>query len=92
MKIAAVIEREPGTEPTPQELTDTIKIVNELPVKVLFTEPQYSPKAAETIARETGAKIFTLDPITTGDATLENKNDYQNKMRQNMNTLRAALQ
>ena len=92
LNIAGVIEREPGTEPTPQELTDTIKIVNELPVKVLFTEPQYSPKAAETIARETGAKIFTLDPITTGESKIENKNDYLNKMRQNMNTLLEALQ
>ena len=92
LKIAAVIEREPGTEPTPQELADTIKTVNELPVKVLFTEPQYSPKAAETIARETGAKIFTLDPITTGESKFENRQDYQNKMRQNMKTLQEALQ
>ena len=92
LKIAAVIEREPGTEPTPQELADTIKTVNELPVKVLFTEPQYSTKAAETIARETGAKIFTLDPITTGESKFENKSDYQNKMRQNMKTLQEALQ
>ena len=91
LNIAAVIEREPGTEPTPQELTDTIKVVNELPVKVLFTEPQYSPKAAETIARETGAKIFTLDPITTGESKFESKNDYQEKMRQNMKTLLEAL-
>jgi zinc transport system substrate-binding protein len=91
LNIAGVIEREPGTEPTPQELTDTVKIVNNLPVKVLFTEPQYSPKAAETIARETAAKIFTLDPITTGEAKFENKNDYQNKMRQNMKTLADAL-
>ena len=91
LKIAAVIEREPGTEPTPQELADTIKTVNALPVKVLFTEPQYSPKAAETIARETGAKIFTLDPITTGESKFENRQDYQNKMRQNMIVLVDAL-
>jgi len=92
LNIADVIEREPGTEPTPQELADTIKTVNELPVKVLFTEPQYSPKAAETIARETGAKIFTLDPVTTGESKFENRQDYQNKMRQNMKTLQEALQ
>ena len=92
LNIAGVIEREPGTEPTPQELADTIKTVNELPVKILFTEPQYSPKAAETIARETGAKIFTLDPVTTGESKFENKADYLNKMRQNMKTLQEALQ
>lgn len=91
LNIAAVIEREPGTEPTPQELAETIKIVNNLPVKVLFTEPQYSPKAAETIARETGAKIFTLDPITTGDATQENSGAYLDSMRKNMNVLAEAL-
>ena len=84
LNIAGVIEREPGTEPTPQELTDTINIVNNLPVKVLFTEPQY-------FARETGAKILTLDPITTGESKIENKSDYLNKMRQNMNTLFDAL-
>ena len=91
LNIAGVIEREPGTEPTPQELADTIKIVNSLPVKVLFTEPQYSPKAAETISRETGAEIFTLDPITTGEAVPENADDYLNKMEQNMLTLVKAL-
>ena len=91
LNIAAVIEREPGTEPTPQELSDTIKTVNNLPVKVLFTEPQYSPKAAETIARETGAKIFTLDPVTTGDATPENADAYINAMQKNSATLTEAL-
>ncbi len=88
LNIAAVIEREPGTEPTPQELADTIKIVNSLPVKVLFTEPQYSPKAAETIARETGAKIFVLDPITTG---ADNPDAYIDGMRKNMQTLTTVL-
>ena len=88
LNIAAVIEREPGTEPTPQELADTIKIVNALPVKVLFTEPQYSPKAAETIARETGAKIFVLDPITTG---ADNPDAYIDGMLKNMQTLTVAL-
>ena len=91
LNIAAIIEREPGTEPTPQELVDTINVVKDLPVKVLFTEPQYSPKAAETIARETEAKIFTLDPITTGDSKIENKSDYIDKMRQNMKILVEAL-
>ena len=91
LNIAGVIEREPGTEPTPQELSDTIKIVNELPVKVLFTEPQYSPKAAETIARETGAKIFTLDPITTGESKIENADAYINAMKKNAQTLTEAL-
>ena len=92
LKIAAVIEREPGTEPTPQELAETIEKINSLPVKVIFTEPQYSPKAAETIARETGAKIFELDPIVTGEAKPEHLLDYVDRMLNNVITLSKALQ
>lgn len=92
LNVAAVIEREPGTEPTPQELAETIDKINALPVKVIFVEPQYSSKAAETIANETGAQIFTLDPIVTGEAKPENLLDYINRMLTNLMTLAKALQ
>ena len=92
LNIIGVVEREPGTEPTPTELQETIEQVNALSSKVLFTEPQYSPAAAETIARETGAKIYTLDPVVTGEATPAAKNAYLDTMRKNMATLKEALQ
>lgn len=92
LNIVSVIEREPGTEPTPQELETTIAKVNTLPVKVLFTEPQYSPAAAETIAKETGAKIYQLDPVVTGEANLEAMDAYISAMKKNMNILKEALQ
>ena len=92
LNIIGVVEREPGTEPTPTELQETIEQVNALPTKVLFTEPQYSPAAAETIARETGAKIYTLDPVVTGEATPAAKNAYIDTMKANMKVLQEALQ
>jgi len=92
LNIISVVEREPGTEPTPAELQETIEQVKKLPVKVLFTEPQYSPSAAETIARETGAKIYTLDPVVTGEANDEAINAYIDTMKKNMKTLKTALQ
>lgn len=92
LNIIGVVEREPGTEPTPTELQETIKQVNALPTKVLFTEPQYSPAAAETIARETGAKIYTLDPVVTGEATPTAKDAYIDTMKKNMKVLQEALQ
>lgn len=92
LNIISVVEREPGTEPTPAELQETIDQVKKLPVKVLFTEPQYSPSAAETIARETGAKIYTLDPVVTGEANDEAINAYIDTMKKNMKTLKTALQ
>ena len=91
LHIVAVIEREPGSEPTPAELKETIEKVKELPVKVLFTEPQYSPKAAEAIARETGAKIYTLDPVVTGEANDAAKDAYITTMKKNQATLAEAL-
>ena len=92
LNIISVVEREPGTEPTPAELQETIEQVKKLPVKVLFTEPQYSPSAAETIARETGAKIYTLDPVVTGEANEQALNAYIDTMKKNMETLKTALQ
>ena len=91
LNIIGVVEREPGTEPTPTELQETIEQVNALPTKVLFTEPQYAPTAAETIARETGAKIYTLDPVVTGEATPAAKNAYIDTMKKNMQVLKEAL-
>lgn len=92
LKIVSVIEREPGSEPTPQELEETIAEVQKMPVKVLFTEPQYSPSAAETIARETGARIYQLDPVVTGEATPDAIDDYINRMKKNAAVLKEALQ
>lgn len=91
LNIIKVIEREPGSEPSPQELEDIIKDVNKLPAKVLFTEPQYSPTSAETIARETGAHIYALDPIVTGEANEQALDAYINTMKQNVLTLKEAL-
>lgn len=91
LNIVSVVEREPGTEPTPQELEQVIAKVKAMPVKVIFTEPQYSPAAAETISRETGAKIYTLDPVVTGEAGPEALDAYIDAMKKNMEVLKEAL-
>ena len=92
LNIISVVEREPGSEPSPKELEDTVAQVRKLPVNVLFTEPQYSPGAAETIARETGAKIYSLDPVVTGEANESAMDAYINAMRKNADVLKEALQ
>lgn len=88
LNIVSVIEREPGTEPIPKELAATIDIVKESGVHVLFAEPQYSKSSADNIAKETGAKVFILDPIVTGDM---NKNAYIDIMDKNLEVLEEAL-
>lgn len=88
LNIAAVIERDPGSEPSPKELEDTIKIVRDSNITALFAEPQYPTKAADTIARETGARVYSLDPAVSGDMTPD---AYINIMEQNLKTLEEAL-
>ena len=92
LNIVDVIEREPGTEPSPKELEDTIAKVKQLNVKALFAEPQYPAKAAGVIAKETGAKVFTLDPAVTGESKADAYDDYINIMKKNLDVLKEALQ
>ena len=88
LNIVAVIEREPGSEPSAAELADTIDIVKKSKIKALFAEPQYPAKAAETIARETGAKVFILDPVVTGPMEPD---AYLKIMESNLKILEEAL-
>lgn len=88
LNIAAVIEREPGSEPDAKELAKTIETVKKAGIKALFAEPQYPAKAAEAIAKETGAKVYTLDPAVTGPMEADS---YITTMRQNLATLQKAL-
>lgn len=91
LNIVGVLEVEPDSEPSAKELENIINTVKEYNIKALFTEPQYSSKVAETVANETSAKIYTLDPIVTGEANENAADDYLNKMNQNLEVLKEAL-
>ncbi len=92
LRIAGVIEHEPGSEPSAQELAQTIDLVRAQGVKAIFVEPQFSPRTAEVIARESGAKVYELDPVVTGPADPEAAKDaYWQAMEKNLTVLRAAL-
>ena len=87
--VAAVVEREPGSAPSAKELAQTIELVKRTGIKVIFSEPQYPSGAAQTIARETGAKVLVLDPAVTGPME---KDAYLKIMEQNLVTLEKAFQ
>ncbi|MEQ8169411.1 MAG: metal ABC transporter substrate-binding protein [Candidatus Eremiobacterota bacterium] len=88
LNIVAVIENNPGTEPNAKEMAETIKIIRDKHVKVLFAEPQYSSSSAHAIAKETGLNVSILDPAVTGPME---ENAYINIMRSNLDTLRKTL-
>ena len=48
-------------------------------------------KAAEVISQETGVKVYSLDPIVTGESNNKAYDDYINKMNNNLKVLQEAL-
>ena len=93
LHVAAVVEREPGSEPSAGELARTIERVRQTGVKAIFAEPQYSPKSAEIIHRETGVPVRALDPAVTGPReSAPARESYILAMKQNLKVLVEALQ
>ncbi|MDD5679635.1 MAG: metal ABC transporter substrate-binding protein [Candidatus Omnitrophica bacterium] len=88
LEIAAVVEREPGSEPSARELAETVDLIKNNGIKSLFSEPQYPVTAADTIARETGVTVYVLDPAVTGP---DDPDAYLNIMKKNLIVLKKAL-
>ena len=88
LHVAAVIAGDSGEEPSTRQIAKLCDLVDGLAVKALFVEPQYPAKTAETIARETGAMVYTLDPVVTGDGSMDS---YENCMRENARVLQEAF-
>lgn len=93
LEVVAVIQRDPGTEPSPRELGRTIDLVRKMGVTAVFAEPQYPASGAEAIRRETGVRVGLLDPVVTGPETPEEaRSAYLGAMEKNLRVLRETLQ
>jgi zinc transport system substrate-binding protein len=79
----------PEEEPTPQHLAEVAKLAREKGVTTIFFETLVSPKVAEALAREVGAKAEVLDPIEGLEQG--SKEDYFSVMRNNLTKLKSAL-
>jgi len=90
LKIAAVVEREPGSEPGAKELADTVDLIKRSGDNacVLFSEPQYPSSAAVTIAAETGLEVYVLDPAVSGP---DEDDAYIKIMEKNLEVLKKAF-
>ena len=91
LHVAAVVNREPGEALSPAQLAELVKTVRDMNVPPLFTEPQYPDLAARTLAAETGAKVYTLDPLVTGPMDDSALTAYEDGMRGNLQVLQGAL-
>jgi zinc transport system substrate-binding protein len=82
----------PESEPTPRQLTHVVDIVRRTHATTVFFERLVSPRIADTVAREVGARTAVLDPIEGLTPSEESHGDtYLTLMRSNLATLREAL-
>lgn len=83
----------PEAEPTPRELEEVVEHVREAKATTIYFETLVSPRLAETVARETGAKTAVLDPLEgLAEDDLERGADYLSVMRENLASLRRGLE
>ncbi|MFI7580985.1 metal ABC transporter solute-binding protein, Zn/Mn family [Kocuria kalidii] len=84
----AVAGIDPDTEPSPARLAEIGEVVEAQGVTTVFSESLVNPKVAETLAAEHGIETAVLDPV---EGLVDESADYQQVMRENLETLRTAL-
>jgi len=80
-------------EPTPAKLAELVKLMRGERLNYVYTEELLSPRVAETIARETGAKVLMLRAghnVTRDD--LERGVSFISLMEENLQNLKTGLQ
>jgi zinc transport system substrate-binding protein len=88
----AITGLDPEAEPTARRLASLAQLVRRSGTGTVFFERLVSPKLAETVAREAGARTAVLDPIE-GLTPSESRSGatYLSLMRQNLAALRSTL-
>jgi len=71
-----------GNEPSAAELGDIIKTAKSNKIKVIFTQPEFSPQTSQAIAQEIGAKVIPMSGFSP---------DWLNNLRQVSQTLATEL-
>jgi zinc transport system substrate-binding protein len=83
---------EPESEPDPARLAELEDLLRREGVTTVFTEPLVSPRVAQTLARETGARVAVLDPVEgLAPNQLEAGASYVSVMKRNLEALQEAL-
>jgi zinc transport system substrate-binding protein len=88
----AITGIDPESEPAPQRLATLVQLVRREHITTVFFERLVSPKLAETVARESGARTAVLDPIEGLTPSEARRGEtYLSLMRRNLSQLRSAL-
>lgn len=94
LEVAAAMEIESGSEPSARELEDVIGIVRADAIPAVFTEENGTQDAANVVAGETGAAVFTLNMGLSGAAEYREMDIVpgEHAIQDNIDTVKEALQ
>jgi zinc transport system substrate-binding protein len=91
-KIESISGVDPEQEPSAARLAEISQIVNQKQLDYIFFESLVSPRLADTIAQETGAKTLVFEPIEgLSNEDQKQGKDYISVQRENLRNLRTAL-
>jgi zinc transport system substrate-binding protein len=88
LEVVAAFEPFPGKEPTPEFIAEFTKTIKENNIKVLFTEPEFSPDAVKQLAKDMGLTLKVLDPL---GGTSAQTDSFISMMESNANAIYNAL-
>ena len=88
LHVAAVVTLEPDSPLSPRMILEIVEKVRVAGNPPLFAEPQYPSAALRAISLETGAPVYQLDPLSSGDGSLTG---YEDTLRKNVAVLIDAL-
>jgi zinc transport system substrate-binding protein len=75
-------------EPTARQLAELVKYCRENHVTVIFAERMASPEVSQTLAKEVGAKVETLDTIESAE---DSNMTYLQRMEDNLSKIDDSL-
>jgi zinc transport system substrate-binding protein len=88
----AITGLSPESEPEPRKLQEVVDLVRARGVTTIYFETLVSPRIAETVARETGARTAVLDPIEgLTEEEAARGDDYFTLMREDLASLQKGL-
>ena len=90
IRTVGVIELSPGQDPNPQYVAHLVDLARINNVRAVFSEPEYSPKLAQTLAKSAGIQIVTnlYDDSIGNDPRVH---DYLSMMRYDTGVITKAL-
>lgn len=66
LQVVATVEPIPGQEPSAKQLARMVDLIRQEHIRVVTTEPQLSSALPDMLAKETGVKVLSLNPLESG--------------------------